>query len=128
MSENYTFYKIIKEAPVAWVYLNRPEKKNAMGPAAWKEIIPIFEDMDKDDYNTDKLHPNIAGTTILAGILLQKHQINLQTFRVAQIQRMEQLMFLFLQILLGLEVTLIPLIVLPTMSGWRNPYTVFYRK
>jgi enoyl-CoA hydratase len=49
MSGNYTFYKIIKEAPLAWVYLNRPEKKNAMGPAAWKEIIPIFDDMDKDD-------------------------------------------------------------------------------
>lgn len=45
----YTFYKVIKEAPIAWVYLNRPEKKNAMGPAAWTEIIPIFDDIQKDD-------------------------------------------------------------------------------
>jgi enoyl-CoA hydratase len=30
------------------VYLNRPEKKNAMNPPAWKETVPIFDDLDKD--------------------------------------------------------------------------------
>jgi enoyl-CoA hydratase len=49
MIENLTFYKVVKETPLAWVYLNRPEKKNAMGPAAWTEIAPIFEELDKDD-------------------------------------------------------------------------------
>jgi enoyl-CoA hydratase len=38
-----------KKGHVAWVFLNRPEKKNAMGPDAWKEIIPIFADIDADD-------------------------------------------------------------------------------
>ena len=47
MSE-YEFYIVEKKPPIAWVYLNRPEKKNAMGPAAWKEILPIFEDLDND--------------------------------------------------------------------------------
>jgi enoyl-CoA hydratase len=49
MGEMYTFYKVMKEDYIAWVYLNRPEKKNAMGPAAWREIIPIFKDLDSDD-------------------------------------------------------------------------------
>lgn len=49
MSESYKFYRVDKQGHVAWVYLNRPEKKNAMGPDAWKEIIPIFQDIDADD-------------------------------------------------------------------------------
>ncbi|MBF0467855.1 MAG: crotonase/enoyl-CoA hydratase family protein [Desulfamplus sp.] len=47
MSE-YQFYLVEKKAPVAWVYLNRPDKKNAMNPPAWKELIPIFEELDMD--------------------------------------------------------------------------------
>ncbi len=42
------FYRVEKKGHLAWVFLNRPEKKNAMGPAAWKEIIPIFADLDAD--------------------------------------------------------------------------------
>ncbi|MDY6824744.1 MAG: crotonase/enoyl-CoA hydratase family protein [Thermodesulfobacteriota bacterium] len=45
---DYEFYQVEKAPPVAWVYLNRPEKKNAMHMPAWKESIPIFEDLDKD--------------------------------------------------------------------------------
>jgi len=44
----YEFYIVEKKPPVAWVYLNRPEKKNAMNLPAWREILPIFEDLDKD--------------------------------------------------------------------------------
>lgn len=43
-----TFYLVEKKPPVAWVFLNRPEKKNAMNPPAWKEIVPIFDDLDND--------------------------------------------------------------------------------
>ncbi len=46
---NYQFYIVEKKPPVAWVYLNRPEKKNAMNPPAWREALPIFEDLDRDD-------------------------------------------------------------------------------
>ena len=45
----YEFYRVEKKGPVAWVYLNRPEKKNAMNPPAWKEPVEIFEDLDNDD-------------------------------------------------------------------------------
>ena len=44
----YEFYEVVKKPPIAWVYLNRAEKKNAMNPPAWKESIPIFEGIDKD--------------------------------------------------------------------------------
>lgn len=44
----YKFYSVDKKPPLAWVSLNRPEKKNAMNPPAWKETIPIFEDLDRD--------------------------------------------------------------------------------
>jgi enoyl-CoA hydratase len=49
MTTSYNFYKVEKKGSIAWVFLNRPEKKNAMGPDAWKEIIPIFADIDGDD-------------------------------------------------------------------------------
>lgn len=49
MTTAYNFYKVEKKDSIAWVFLNRPEKKNAMGPDAWKEIIPIFADIDADD-------------------------------------------------------------------------------
>ncbi|MGM0452299.1 MAG: crotonase/enoyl-CoA hydratase family protein [Thermodesulfobacteriota bacterium] len=45
---DYAFYTVDKQPPVAWVYLNRPDKKNAMNAPAWKETIPIFEDLDGD--------------------------------------------------------------------------------
>ena len=46
--EKYEYYLVEKKPPVAWVYLNRPEKKNAMNLPAWRESIPIFDDLDKD--------------------------------------------------------------------------------
>jgi enoyl-CoA hydratase len=38
-----------KETPIAWVWLNRPEKKNAMNPPAWHELPTIMADLDADD-------------------------------------------------------------------------------
>lgn len=46
---DYEFYIVEKKPPIAWVYLNRPQKLNAMHPPAWKESIPIFEDLDNDN-------------------------------------------------------------------------------
>lgn len=42
------FYQVEKKAPLAWVFLNRPEKKNAMNPPAWKEPLEIFRELDQD--------------------------------------------------------------------------------
>jgi len=46
---SYEFYLVEKKPPIAWVFLNRLNKKNAMNPPAWKETIPIFSDIDRDD-------------------------------------------------------------------------------
>lgn len=45
---NFKYYSIEKKAPVAWVFLNRPEKKNAMNPPAWKESPKVFQSLDED--------------------------------------------------------------------------------
>jgi len=47
MSE-YTYYLVEKKSPIAWVYLNRPDKKNAMNPPAWKEAPAVFESLHND--------------------------------------------------------------------------------
>jgi enoyl-CoA hydratase len=44
----YDFYLVEKKPPIAWVYLNRPDKKNSMNPPAWKESVGIFQDLDQD--------------------------------------------------------------------------------
>ncbi len=45
----YDFYLVEKKPPLAWVYLNRPAKLNAMHQPAWEESIPIFTDLDRDE-------------------------------------------------------------------------------
>jgi len=47
MSE-YKYYLVEKKAPIAWVYLNRPNKKNAMNPPAWQEAPAVFESLNND--------------------------------------------------------------------------------
>ena len=49
MSSSLQFYKVEKEGPITWVYLNRPEKRNALGPEAWQELAPIFADISTDE-------------------------------------------------------------------------------
>jgi len=49
MTTDYSFYKVEKKDRIVWVFLNRPAKKNAMGPDAWTEIIRIFAEIDKED-------------------------------------------------------------------------------
>ena len=44
----HEFYLVEKKPPVAWVYLNRPDKKNAMNLPAFREPIAIFDDLDQD--------------------------------------------------------------------------------
>ncbi len=46
---NYEFYSVEKKGHIAWVWLNRPEKKNSMNPPAWTETVPLFKELDEDD-------------------------------------------------------------------------------
>jgi enoyl-CoA hydratase len=45
---SFEFYLVEKKPPVAWVYLNRPEKKNAMNWPAWTEAPKVFQELDQD--------------------------------------------------------------------------------
>ena len=42
------YYLVEKEGAVATVWLNRPEKKNAMNPPAWNDSVAIFKELDED--------------------------------------------------------------------------------
>lgn len=42
------FYLVEKEHRIAWVFLNRPEKRNAMNPPAWRELPAIMAELDRD--------------------------------------------------------------------------------
>lgn len=44
----HEFYAVERRPPVAWVFLNRPHKKNAMNAPAWREAPKIFETLDAD--------------------------------------------------------------------------------
>lgn len=46
---DYEFYRVEKKGAIAWVYLNRPEKKNAMHPPAWIEPVAILKELEEDD-------------------------------------------------------------------------------
>ena len=42
------FYLVEKEHRIAWVFLNRPGKRNAMNPPAWRELPAIMAELDRD--------------------------------------------------------------------------------
>ncbi len=46
---DYKFYRVQKERFIGWIYLNRPEKKNAMNPPAFSELPQIISEMEQDD-------------------------------------------------------------------------------
>ena len=44
----WEFYRVERKAPVAFVFLARPEKRNAMNAPAWRECPLIFQELDED--------------------------------------------------------------------------------
>jgi enoyl-CoA hydratase len=45
----YTFFELEQDGPVATLWLNAPEKRNAMGPAFWKELPLAMQALGADD-------------------------------------------------------------------------------
>jgi enoyl-CoA hydratase len=49
MKKQHAFYLVEKKPPIAWVSLNRPDKRNSMNAPAWTETEAIFAELDQDD-------------------------------------------------------------------------------
>ena len=64
------FYLVEKKNHVAWIYLNNPDKKNAMGPAAWYEPRTILPQLS-DDSDIRVIIVAGKGTCFCSGIDLQ---------------------------------------------------------
>ena len=45
----YSFYEVEKKGHVAWLFMNRPEKRNALGADFWDESPLVMKEMDTDD-------------------------------------------------------------------------------
>lgn len=43
-----SYYLVEKKGHVAWVYLNRPNKKNAMNLSAWTDAPAVYDELDAD--------------------------------------------------------------------------------
>ena len=49
MKTNYEFFEIEIEDHIAIVYLNKPEKRNAMDWSFWRDLPEVVEEINKDD-------------------------------------------------------------------------------
>ena len=47
--DRFTTVKIEFEDGIAWVILNRPEKRNAMNPALNREMMDVLDQLEVDD-------------------------------------------------------------------------------
>lgn len=45
---NYEFFEIEKEGNIALVYLNRPEKRNAMNWSFWRDLPSVVQEINED--------------------------------------------------------------------------------
>jgi enoyl-CoA hydratase/carnithine racemase len=45
---SYEFFEIERHDQTATLWLNRPEKRNAMGPAFWNELPRVIDELEKD--------------------------------------------------------------------------------
>lgn len=64
---SYEFYSVEKEGSIGWVFLNRPQKKNAMNPPAWYELPRIISELDADE-DIRTIIVASSGDTFCAGI------------------------------------------------------------
>jgi enoyl-CoA hydratase len=64
-------FEVRKEAHLAWVTLNRPERRNAMGTSFFKEIDGLFADLDRAA-DIRAVVVKAAGKSFTAGLDLQE--------------------------------------------------------
>lgn len=49
MAYNYPFFEVSIEEPIAVVYLNKPEKRNAMEFSFWRDLTPLVQELNADN-------------------------------------------------------------------------------
>jgi trans-feruloyl-CoA hydratase/vanillin synthase len=64
--------KVQIEAGIAWVILNRPEKRNAMNPALNAEMVKVLDELEEDD-RVQVLVLSGAGEAFSAGMDLKEY-------------------------------------------------------
>jgi enoyl-CoA hydratase len=47
MAQSYDGLEVEKKGSIAWVYLNRPQKRNALEPLFWEACAGIFRELDQ---------------------------------------------------------------------------------
>ncbi len=77
---DYKFYRVEREKSIGWVYLNRPEKKNAMNPPAFSELPVIIRELDSDD-DIRVIIIASYGDTFSAGIDLMEMSSTIEEIR-----------------------------------------------
>ena len=53
----YKTVKIEREDGIAWVILNRPEKRNAMNPTMHYEMLEVWDELEFDDETRSSSSP-----------------------------------------------------------------------
>lgn len=48
MPYNYPFFEVVVEEPIATVYLNKPDKRNAMEFSFWRDLTPLVQELNED--------------------------------------------------------------------------------
>jgi enoyl-CoA hydratase len=49
MAKEYEVFEIEKKDHVAWLFMNRPEKRNAVGKVFFREILEVMAELEDDD-------------------------------------------------------------------------------
>ncbi|MCX7998429.1 MAG: crotonase/enoyl-CoA hydratase family protein [Leptospiraceae bacterium] len=48
MNKNFEFFEIVQEGNIATIYLNKPEKRNAMDFSFWRDLPKVIQEIDSE--------------------------------------------------------------------------------
>ena len=70
----------VDDTGIAWVYFNRPEKRNAMNPALNIEMYEVLDALEGDD-RVKVVVLTGAGTAWSAGMDLKEYAVGIRSYR-----------------------------------------------
>ncbi len=71
-ASTYSTVRIERDEGIAWVILNRPEKRNAMSPTLNREMLEVLEELEVDD-SVGVVVLTGAGDSFTAGMDLKEY-------------------------------------------------------